>query len=204
MSKKTLDVVRGIAQAAANAYDGALDEKGEPIEIGLKREVGHMVKDSRTMDGFKVRLDGNHLVVSYQAEIKLKDVYATKFEDEIEQTMADIASFLKKEYKKITGNALSLTPVGDADSLVQSTSRVRVFVTSQKLYKVGNLEDTVDKLGGSDEKFDVDVADKRFKAFEKFLDTGGWKKAKPKGQPVYQGDGKVKARKDIHSPYKAE
>ena len=30
-----IDIVNGISQAAANAYDGALDEKGEPIKIGL-------------------------------------------------------------------------------------------------------------------------------------------------------------------------
>ena len=42
------------------------------------------------------------------AKFSLK-VYAGGFEDEIEQRMADIASFLKKEYKAITGDALSLT-----------------------------------------------------------------------------------------------
>ena len=36
MSQVTLDIIRGIAQAAANAYDGALDDKGEPIKIGLR------------------------------------------------------------------------------------------------------------------------------------------------------------------------
>mgnify|MGYP006398766473 CR=1 FL=1 len=34
------DVVKGLAQAAANAYDGALDENGDPLELGLKREKG--------------------------------------------------------------------------------------------------------------------------------------------------------------------
>ena len=73
MSQETYDIVRGIAQAAANAYDGACDDKGEPIEIGLKREKGHPVKDSRQMDGFKVRTEGTHVVLTYQADIKLKD-----------------------------------------------------------------------------------------------------------------------------------
>ena len=39
MSQLSLDVIRGIAQAAANSYDGALDDKGEPIKIGLKRDL---------------------------------------------------------------------------------------------------------------------------------------------------------------------
>ena len=39
-----LDIVRGLSQAAANAYDGYdnMDEK-----IGLNREEGHPVLDSR-------------------------------------------------------------------------------------------------------------------------------------------------------------
>jgi len=33
-----IDIVNGISQAAADAYDGALDDKGEPLKTGLKRE----------------------------------------------------------------------------------------------------------------------------------------------------------------------
>ena len=87
MSQKALDVVRGIAQAAANAYDGALDEKGEPLKVGLRREEGNPITDSRVVDGFKVRVDGNKLVVLYQSDIKLKDVYSTNYEDVINSTL---------------------------------------------------------------------------------------------------------------------
>ncbi len=34
------EIVQGLSQAAANGYDGALDENGEPVKIGLKRERG--------------------------------------------------------------------------------------------------------------------------------------------------------------------
>ena len=51
-----LEIVNGISQVMANAYDGATDENGEPIKIGLKREEGHPINDSRVMDGFKVKL----------------------------------------------------------------------------------------------------------------------------------------------------
>ena len=37
MSQKVVDILRGISQAAAGMYDGATDENGEPIKIGLKR-----------------------------------------------------------------------------------------------------------------------------------------------------------------------
>ena len=38
MSQATIDIVRGISQAAAHAYDGALDEKGEPIEKNIPKK----------------------------------------------------------------------------------------------------------------------------------------------------------------------
>jgi hypothetical protein len=165
MSQQALDVVRGIAQAAANAYDGAFDNNGDPIKVGMKREEGHPVLNSRDMDGFKVKISGNHLMVNYQAEIKLKDVHNTKFESELEQTIADIASWLKKEYKKITGNALTLTDAGEVDAIVQSTSKVRVFVNASKKFKIGGLEGVEDKLQPSEDSVQ--------KNFKDFLEQGG-------------------------------
>ena len=69
----TLEIIRGISQAAANAYDGALDDKGEPISIGLKREEGDPIIDSRIMDGFGVKMHGDILKLSYQYAL-LKDI----------------------------------------------------------------------------------------------------------------------------------
>ena len=37
-NKDIIEIVNGISQAAANAYDGALDDKGEPLKVGLSRE----------------------------------------------------------------------------------------------------------------------------------------------------------------------
>ena len=154
MSQKDLDVIRGIMQAAADSYDGALDEKGEPIKIGLKRDEGHPVLDTRVMDGFKCQVDGTKLIVKYQSDIRLKDVYGGNFENELEQTFKDIAKHLKKQYKKITGNALTLTPEGECDALVQSTSRVRVFVLATKIYTIGNLKDVENRLEPSEDRLD--------------------------------------------------
>jgi len=165
MSQETLDVVRGIAQAAANAYDGAFDSNGDPIKVGMKREEGHPVLNSRVMDGFKVKVSGNQLMVNYQAEIKLTDVHNPKFESDLEQTIADIVSWLKKEYKKITGNALALTDDGEIDAIVQSTSRVRVFVNASKQFKIGGMEGVEDKLQPSEDSVQ--------KNFKDFLEQGG-------------------------------
>ena len=164
-----LDIVRGISQAAANAYDGSQDEKysldGEARKIGLKREEGDPIIDSRVVDGFNVRMSGPILTISYQSDIKLKDVYAGDIEADVEEMIQNVANFLKKEFKKITGDALTLTADGDVDVLVQNTSKVRVFIIANKDYKIGNLGE-VDPVKG-DAKDSIDAK------FKSFLEQGG-------------------------------
>ena len=63
------------------------------------------------IDGFNVSIAGNILVIKYQGEIMLKDVYKGDFEGEMAQRLQDISSYLKKQFKKITGKSLTLTKV---------------------------------------------------------------------------------------------
>ena len=193
-----LEIVNGISQVLANTYDGAHDENGEPIKIGLKREEGHPILDSRVMDGFKVKFYADSLCIHYHSEIKLKDIYSGRLEEEVEAMIDQIAQFLKKEYKKVTGNNLSLTADGEVKVIASNTSKIRVFVQAHRVYKIGGIEGTDPVVGES-----VDSVDAKFKSF---LEQGGWDKnnAEAKGQPVYTGKGKVQARKDINSPFKAE
>ena len=199
----TLEIVRGISQVMANSHDGALDSEGEPIKVGLKREEGDPITDSRVMDGFRVSLYGDQLCIHYHAEIKMEDVHDKNFESDIESTIADIAKFIKKEYKKITGSALSIKASGEVDATVQQTSRVRTWVQAKQYFDIAGI-DAEPVKGESKDSVDA--------KFNSFLEQGGWgkntkndkRKAPTPGQPVYQGKGKVKARKDIHSPYKAE
>ena len=157
MAKKSniLDIVRGISQAAANAYDGATDDEGKPLKIGLNREEGDPILDLRVIDGFNVSIAGNMLILKYQGEIMLRDVYKGGFEAEIAQKLQDIASYIKKEYKKITGESLSLTKEDkEPDVLVQSSSRVRAWVHANQRFKIGGIPDEP-KLGNTvEERFD--------------------------------------------------
>ena len=162
----TMEIVRGISQVMANTYDGALDDKGEPIKVGLKREEGPPINDSRVMDGFKVSFYGTQMCIHYHSELKLKDVYANGFESDLEQMIADIAKFIKKEYKKVTGNTLSLKKVGEMEAIVQNTSRVRTWVQAKCYYDLGGLDDSTEGIkAGSEERLDD--------AFRKFLAQGG-------------------------------
>jgi len=136
----TLEIIRGISQAAANAYDGAHMEgyssDGKARTIGLKREEGNPITDKRVMDGFGVSFHGDKLKISYHSEVQLREVYGTSFETDTEAMIDQVANFLKKEYKVITGDTLSLTSQGDADIVVQNTSRVRTWCQACKFYKI--------------------------------------------------------------------
>ena len=148
-----IDIVNGLSQAAANAYDGALDENGEPIKVGLTREEGSPVLDMRVIDGFNVSISGNILIVKYQGEILLRDVYKGDFEGEVAQKLQDIISFLKKEYKKITGKSVTLTKQDkEPDILVQSVSHIRSWCQANQKFKIGGIPDQEDLGSTVDER----------------------------------------------------
>ena len=133
-----LDVIKGLNQAASNAYDGYdnMDEK-----IGLKREEGHPILDSRVIDGFKVKFSADQMIVTYHSEVLMKEIHPrAQFENEIERKFGDIIKYLKKEYRKVMKSSVTLSEVADADIYVQSTSRVRNFVQATKHYKIGGVE----------------------------------------------------------------
>ena len=180
-----IDIVRGIAQAAANSYDGAHDERysfdGEERKVGLKREEGDPIVDSRIMDGFNVRFQGPLLCIHYHGEIKIKDAHDKNFESDIEQMISDIAKFLKKEYKSVTGETLTLSAEGDVYIDVQSTSRVRAWVQAYRNYKISGMND-VEKTGEPSED-KLDSAIKKFLAIgkDKYPNTSKPKNVKRKG-----------------------
>ena len=160
------EIVQGLSQAAANAYDGALDENGEPLKAGLQREDGDPILDKRVMDGFGVKFTGNMMCLTYMSEVQLKEVYANGFEADVEQRMADIVSFLKKEYRKIQGESVTLTKDGEIDVRVENSSRVRSWVTAVIHYRVGGLDESMAVAAPADTKPEAN--------WEKFISQGGW------------------------------
>ena len=140
----TLEIIQGLAQAASRAYDGSHDPRynddGKERSAGLAREEGEPLIDRRVIDGFKVRFSGPNLIITYQSEIKLKQVYAGGFEDEITRRINEIKKFLQKEYKAITGESVTLTSDGEAKVLVQSSSRVHSWVQATQYFKIGKVD----------------------------------------------------------------
>ena len=166
------DIVQGLSQAAANAYDGALTEDGEAVKAGLQREEGNPLIDHRVMDGFNVAFYGNMMCLTYHSEVQLKEVYANGFESDVDQRMSDIAGWLKKEYRKLTGKSVSLTEEGEVDMHVENSSRVRSWVTAKKHYKVGGLDEAMQIEAESKDRLDSD--------WKSFLEQGGWDGKRPK------------------------
>ena len=76
--------------------------------------------------------------------------------------IGEVKKFLQKEYKKITGNSVTLTKDGDVHVVAQSTSRVRSFVNAHQYFKVSGIKPDAD-AGGSENRTVND-------AFRKFLE----------------------------------
>ena len=160
-----MDILRGISQAASLNYDGSQDPKqvlGDPKEAGLKRENGDVILDARVMDGYNVRLHGKTLMLTYHSECQLKDVHdVNRFETDVEQHLADIVSYLKKEYKKASGSNLVLTEDGESDIQVNHMSNIRCWVVATKNYTIGGLKDLdeINAPSNSEERLDKAIRD---------------------------------------------
>jgi hypothetical protein len=160
-----MEIIQGLSQVAANTYDGASDEDGERKQTGLKRDEEIPIGDKRVLDGFTMKLHGgNKLCISYTTEVLLSDIVQKgKYEDSLLQNVADIVSYIKKEFRKVTGSSLSLKELKDKEPEFDfmQTSRVRTEVKVTCHYEVGGLEDP------SEEK--DSFREKALKGMEKWL-----------------------------------
>lgn len=143
----TLEIVRGLHQAAANAYDGSHNKKysldGEERKAGLRREDGDPLIDSRVIDGFFIKIMGNKLCVYYQTDVKLDQMSDPKFKNQVADIMSDIVAFLKKEYRAVTKSSISLKEVGDVKITGQHISRVRNLITAYQEFEISGMKDVV-------------------------------------------------------------
>jgi hypothetical protein len=180
-----MDVIKGLSQAASNAYDGALDENGNYLDVGLRREEGNPLIDERVIDGFNIKFHGNKLILCYHTAVKLKEVHNSGFESEIESQITQIAKFLKTEYRKVTGDNVSLTAEGEVDILVQSSGYHRSWIQAYMTYNIGGIEE-VQTVGQASE-------DSMEASYRSFLDQGGFKGKEDKSR---KANVKAKDNKD--------
>lgn len=159
---KTLEIINGISQVLSMKYDCAHDSDGNPIKIGLNREVEKSYsRKPRMMDGYSARFHGDKMILSYQSDCKLKTLHNKDFESDVDARLGDIVNFIKKEYRKVTGNSLTLKPLGEVEILAQYLSRVRTTYTAQKMYEIGGTEADVNEQESEERLEDT---------FKKFLE----------------------------------
>ena len=180
-----LDIIQGLQQAAANAYDGAHDERysydSRAIKVGISREEGDPILDKRVIDGFGVKFYNDSMCITYQSDVQLKEIYGGGFEDEIARKLNDIKKFLQKEYKAITGNSITLTAQGEPSILAQSTSRVRSFVNAKQHYSISGVKEDDFSLAKGSENRKVDDA------IRKFLEMGRQQAKRPQNVTYKKG-----------------
>ena len=111
------------------------------------------------------------MCLTYMSDVHLKEVYANGFEEEMERQVAAVASFLKKEYKKITGNTVSLTKEGEIDIYVENSTRVRSWATAKMNYKVGGLDQQMNNETAEPLPRTHPQPESNWKAF---VEQGGW------------------------------
>jgi len=180
-NQKILEIIRGLAEAASNAYDGAHMENysldGQVRKVGLKREEGIPLLDKRVIDGFKVKFYADSMIINYQSDVRMKDLKENGFENDIVRTINEVKKFLQKEYKTITGNSVSLTAKGEPQIIVQTTSNVRTFVQAYQHYKIGGL--VMDQINAPSEDLTRDIT-------KKFLQAA--KAKRPSNETIKPGD----------------
>jgi hypothetical protein len=147
MPLSVYDVVKAISQATHNKHDGALDENGEPVVIGLKREEQPLI-DRCVMDGFNVVMHGNMLILKYHSYEPLRNLHEKKFEKEVERRIEEVRSYIAKEFSKITGSNLRLKPLEDVKVLVETGNRIKVMVKAMMAYEILNLKGAVEVVAG--------------------------------------------------------
>ena len=141
--KSVSDIISAISTVYAQyGYDGALDDEGKPVKIGLAREESGPIRDSRVMDGFHYKLSANIMTLVYDTNITVEQAHKKEqVESEVEDYLDSIAAFLKKEYRKKTGQTLTLKKEGGTNILMEPMSQIRVIVTATRKYKIAELKD---------------------------------------------------------------
>jgi hypothetical protein len=158
-----LDVLKGLSQVAANNRDDNKDIYGDgPTKIGLQREEEVSIHDPRVMDGFSMKITADRLQITYNVRERMKNVAAKDFEKKMSAIIEDIASYIRKEYKKVSGKSLSLTREGDCKIVAQTMSSIKTHIQATCVYKVAELKELVNA-------FEDQLRQERLKKAQKML-----------------------------------
>lgn len=145
-----MEIIQGLSQVAAGTYDGAKDSEGKQKQTGLKRDQEVAISDKRVIDGFTIKMhSGNKMCVAYTTEVLAADLLASKgkYEDMLLDNVADIVSYIKKEFRKVTGQSISLKEIKKTKPEFEylQTSRIRTEAKVMVDYEIAGLPSVEDE-----------------------------------------------------------
>ena len=144
MSKETLEIIQGLSQAAANAYDGghmenyALD--GQARKVGLNREQGCPIKDKRVNDGFSVKFYGDSMIISYQSDVMMKNLKDNGFENDIARMLNEVKKSLPVDI------AVCAAAVSDFKPISKSKNKIKKGISNLDYMRLEKNPDILDYL----------------------------------------------------------
>lgn len=104
------DILKTINQIATDSKDLPPPYNKK---IGLKREeIGQGIQDRRIIDGFAVKFAGKTMRISYSSSRNIREM-GEDFQNEIDEMIERIASFIKKEFNDETGSKLNLKRISE-------------------------------------------------------------------------------------------
>ena len=148
-TKSTIDTCRFILQAVANSKS-FLRDKNPGVAEKDKGEC--RPKDFRINDAFNVRCFDNKVIVMYQIETANPLVPKLKFVTDAEAKFKEFVVFLKSEYKKVSGETLGLTKVGECKERVESMSLIRQIRTYACVYEIAGMPSRFEEASDEVEK----------------------------------------------------
>lgn len=133
-----------IAVAISNVM-GQKGFDGADAKIGLKREEGDPILDSRIMDGFSARVNGNQLIINYHSMMTAADFHSKKdpalaLKQNLKDMFDNIEGFLKTEVGKLKVGKLRLKQIGEDDALIQYLNRNRYNCIAKRVYEIQGVD----------------------------------------------------------------
>lgn len=143
--KEILEVITALNQAANNAMWKKTD--------ALEREKFKGPRDFKINDAFKLKFADNKMMIEYTLEVKNALMPDIKFEVNPENKITSILSYIKDEYKNITGKTIGFEEDSKLKITVTPISNVTQINRYSKTFKIKDTESYRDSYSKEVEKY---------------------------------------------------
>lgn len=136
MSK--VQVYQDLATAVNEVKQEMSEKRGK--EVLMKPPKG-----GELTEGYSVSFASHKMIVGYHAHIRLEEINTKKFEGEIDENISEFVKLVKKKYKELTGESISLKRTSDDfDKEIFAASLKRAWVVAKAVYSIPSADDDGD------------------------------------------------------------